>query len=91
MGKMFEPCVLGVNYKASFSRIPQLVQILSTTAETELKPYTYIYTGHTQKSGAVSIVNTTETAPFFCVCPVYTLCMYVYTMYIFHTHVFTFQ
>ena len=30
-----------------------------------------IYTGHTQKNGAVSIVNTIKTAPFFCVCPVY--------------------
>ena len=28
-------------------------------------------TGHTQQNGAVSIVNTIETAPFFCVCPVY--------------------
>jgi hypothetical protein len=28
------------------------------------------YTGHTQKNGAVSIVFTIETAPFFCVCPV---------------------
>jgi hypothetical protein len=34
---------------------------------------TYIstYTGHTQKNGAVLIVNTIKTAPFFCVCPVY--------------------
>jgi hypothetical protein len=30
-----------------------------------------IYTGHTQKNGAVVIVNTIKTAPFFCVCPVY--------------------
>jgi hypothetical protein len=29
------------------------------------------YTGHTQKNGAVLIVNTTKTAPFFCVCPVH--------------------
>jgi hypothetical protein len=28
-------------------------------------------TGHTQKNGAVSKVNSFETAPFFCVCPVY--------------------
>jgi hypothetical protein len=28
-------------------------------------------TGHTQKNGAVLIVNTIKTAPFFCVCPVY--------------------
>jgi hypothetical protein len=28
------------------------------------------YTGHTQKNGAVSIVNTIKTAPLFCVCPV---------------------
>ena len=27
-------------------------------------------TGHTQKNGAVSKVNTNDTAPFFCVCPV---------------------
>ena len=26
---------------------------------------------HTQKNGAVLIVNTIKTAPFFCVCPVY--------------------
>ena len=29
------------------------------------------FTGHTQKNGAVSIVFTIETAPFFCVCPVF--------------------
>ena len=28
-------------------------------------------TGHTQKNGAVLIVNTIKTAPFFCVCPVH--------------------
>jgi hypothetical protein len=28
------------------------------------------YTGHTQKNGAVSNMNSSETAPFFCVCPV---------------------
>jgi hypothetical protein len=28
------------------------------------------YTGHTQKNGAVLIVNTIKTVPFFCVCPV---------------------
>jgi hypothetical protein len=27
-------------------------------------------TGHTQKNGAVLIVNTIKTAPLFCVCPV---------------------
>jgi hypothetical protein len=30
-----------------------------------------ICTGHTQKNGAVLIVFTIKTAPFFCVCPVY--------------------
>ena len=30
----------------------------------------FIYTGHTQKNGAVLIVFTINTAPFFCVCPV---------------------
>ena len=30
-----------------------------------------IYTGHTQKNGAVLIANTIETAPFFCVYPVH--------------------
>jgi hypothetical protein len=30
-----------------------------------------LYTGHTQKNGAVSIVFNTETAPFFCVYSVY--------------------
>jgi hypothetical protein len=29
-------------------------------------------TGHTQKNGAVSMVFTIETAPLFCVCPVFT-------------------
>ena len=28
-------------------------------------------TGHTQNNGAVLIVNTIKTAPFFCVCPVH--------------------
>jgi hypothetical protein len=28
-------------------------------------------TGHTQKNGAVLIVKTIKTAPFFCVCPVH--------------------
>jgi hypothetical protein len=32
-----------------------------------------IHTGHTQKNGAVLIVFTIKTAPFFCVCPVYNL------------------
>jgi hypothetical protein len=33
---------------------------------------TYLhYTGHTQKNGAVSKEFTIDTAPFFCVCPVY--------------------
>jgi hypothetical protein len=31
----------------------------------------FVYTGHTQKNGAVLIVFTIKTAPFFCVCPVY--------------------
>jgi hypothetical protein len=30
-----------------------------------------MYTGHTQQNGGVLIVNTIKTAPFFCVCPVY--------------------
>jgi hypothetical protein len=29
------------------------------------------HTGHTQKNGAVSKESTIDTAPFFCVCPVY--------------------
>jgi hypothetical protein len=29
-------------------------------------------TGHTKKNGAVSIVNAIDTAPFFCVYPVFT-------------------
>jgi hypothetical protein len=29
------------------------------------------HTGHTQKNGAVLIVNTIKTAPLFCVRPVY--------------------
>jgi hypothetical protein len=35
------------------------------------------YTGHTQKNGVVSIGITIETAPFFCVYPVYTLYMQI--------------
>ena len=38
----------------------------------------YVCTGHTQKNGAVLIVNTITSAPFFCVCPV---CMYVCMYY----------
>jgi hypothetical protein len=30
-----------------------------------------IHTEYTQNNGAVLIVNTIKTAPFFCVCPVY--------------------
>ena len=29
------------------------------------------YTGHTQKNGAVLIMNTIKNAPLFCVCPVF--------------------
>jgi hypothetical protein len=36
-----------------------------------LSLYIYIYTWHTQKNGAVLIVFTIKSAPFFCVCPVY--------------------
>ena len=36
-----------------------------------LRGRAHIYTGHTQKNGADSIGITIETAPFFCVCPVY--------------------
>ena len=37
-------------------------------------------TGHTQKYGAVLIVNTIKTAPFVCVCPVFDwLCYFVDT------------
>jgi hypothetical protein len=32
-----------------------------------------VYTGYTQKNGAVLIVNTIKTAPLFCVCPVHIL------------------
>jgi hypothetical protein len=38
----------------------------------------YVYTGYTQKNGAVLIVNTIKTAPVFCVCPVYTVVYYIY-------------
>ena len=40
-------------------------------AHTYCRVYVINCTGHTQKNGAVSIVNSFETAPFFCVCPVY--------------------
>jgi hypothetical protein len=36
------------------------------------KLYSFLkHTGHTQKNGAVLIVFTLKTAPFFCVCPVF--------------------
>jgi hypothetical protein len=47
-----------------------------------LIPHYYMYnkyTGYTQKNGAVSIVKTIETAPFFCVYPV----LYLYQCYMF--------
>ena len=31
----------------------------------------HFYTGHTQKNGAVLISADKQTAPFFCVCPVF--------------------
>jgi hypothetical protein len=33
--------------------------------------FNWSYTGHTQKNGAVLKEFTFDTAPFFCVCPVY--------------------
>ena len=47
--------------------------------------YTFeiVHTGHTQKNGAVSKVNTINTAPFFCVYPVHT---YTHSTYI---HIYT--
>jgi hypothetical protein len=44
----------------------------------KLCSFKLLYTGNTQKNGAVSIVNSFETAPFFCVCPVYEM-LYEYT------------
>jgi hypothetical protein len=35
-------------------------------------------TGHTQENGAVLMVNTIKTAPFFCVCPVCDCEMQIY-------------
>jgi hypothetical protein len=40
----------------------------------DILKYVSINTGHTQKNGAVLIVNTIKTAPLFCVCPVIFLC-----------------
>jgi hypothetical protein len=37
-----------------------------------IETYVGVYTGHTQKNGAVLIVNIIKTAPFFCVFPVFT-------------------
>jgi hypothetical protein len=37
--------------------------------------YLLLYTGYTQKNGAVLIVNTIISAPFFCVCSVYLMTM----------------
>jgi hypothetical protein len=44
-----------------------------TTSPPRATIYTHIHTykGHTQNNGAVLIMNTIKTAPFFCVCPVY--------------------
>jgi hypothetical protein len=53
-----------------------------------LKPSAF-YTGHTQKNGAVLIVNTIKTAPLFCVCPVYPTALKTlhsaHKMYLFRT------
>ena len=54
-------CLLSV--QRSHSHSAQTMQRFSSTC----------YTGYTQKNGAVSIVFTFETAPFFCVCPVHTV------------------
>jgi hypothetical protein len=46
-----------------------------------------MYTGHTQENGAVLIVNTIKTTPFFCVCSVllyeFSLSSFVTLQYIF--------
>jgi hypothetical protein len=43
--------------------------------------YFDLNTGHTQNNGEVLIVNTIKTAPFFCVCPVYWLCLIDFLIY----------
>jgi hypothetical protein len=49
-----------------------LVTVCSLKMHGELRlKFVVLYTGHTQKNGAVSIVFTIETVPFFCVCPVF--------------------
>jgi hypothetical protein len=47
-----------------------LVLYTDSVSTSHRTPCAY-HTGHTQKNGAVSKVNTVDTAPFFCVCPVY--------------------
>jgi hypothetical protein len=45
--------------------------IMGTVFVHDSSNYCILYTGRTQNNSAVSIVNSFETAPFFCVCPVF--------------------
>ena len=49
-----------------------LKHILTDTNNNKQNQQEFEYTGHTQTNGAVLIVFTINTAPFFCVCPVHT-------------------
>jgi hypothetical protein len=60
------------NFSAEICRlcsVPRLLVLLLNSWQRFVM--IYIYTGHTQKNGAVLIAFTIETAPFFCVYPVY--------------------
>jgi hypothetical protein len=48
------------------------IDVRNTCRGKGLKQTATEYTGYTQKNGAVSINISIETAPFFCVCPVFT-------------------
>jgi hypothetical protein len=63
------PTNLNQNIRAP-SKYNLLYKLSSLTTHT--KRLSHTYTGHTQKNGAALIVFTIKTAPFFCVCPVYT-------------------
>jgi hypothetical protein len=68
-GEMLYPSN-AISITESLLKNKRLWRIVVSHANINRKWKTRPNTGHTQKNGAVSIVNTIETAPFFCVCPV---------------------
>jgi hypothetical protein len=55
----------------AFGCVAAQTDALHTHRQWELMGLLCKYTGYTQNNGAVSIAIPIETAPFFCVCPVY--------------------